>query len=582
MIRGDRPEPATALLLHRLSLLVLAAALVSFAVPWTIRSWGALFDPGVQTDDARTHLVGFHKFTPGAPLANDPVTANCLAMQPLLPRLLGSALAPLTGVYGLAKVFQFLSLAIVGLAAWVLARSRRAGPGASAMVILSAVGFPWWIGGTPRHFGVPLLALWIAGAVSGRFPIRALAAVLSAGIYPVATLIILAAEGLLALAGCFAPPHARRVRHLAASAGMLGACALVIGAGRAGNRDLGPVITRAAIAAEPAYYAGIPQIATPPPLTPFTEGVLEYLAIFDPRPRTGDDATNRWAGTPAAILAWALVAALAWALAARRIPLPAPAAALFGGSVICYWTAAALAFRLYLPQRYPEYGFGAAAAAFVISSLGGLRAPRRSFLAQQTVRNFLGAAFVAGFWMLWGGNYEPSEGANIRREDHAALYDFLNTLPPDSRLASHPNDGDDIPFWGRRAALCGFELDQPYYSLLWREAFARAWDGLRAMYATDRKDMLRIADRHKITHLLAVPARYGEDFRKRGRYERLPPADVKAFLKTLRREDLVLREPPPEAIVFRDNRFSVIEVARLRAAWNSPADSPTPPVRQLP
>lgn len=552
---------------YRFSLALLAVVLIGTAADWVREWWPVLVDPGIQIDDARTHLVGYHRYARDPLLVDDPVAGACLAMQPWIVRLFYAAATPVMGLHAAAKVAQALCVAIGMWAAVVLARSRRWGLAAGALLGAASLIFPWWIGGTPRQFGPPLLALYIAGALARRTPARFVAALLAAGIYPSAAILMLATEGLLTLRRLGRQPWRRWPGLAAPFAGIVAACAALAMLPRPGGEALGPVVTLAEARTNPDYRDGARRLILEISPNPISKSIREVVYEIGLLPVNPDNQERR--GLPQLVGAWLGVVVLAWLIIRRRarIPMAAPAFWLAGAAL--YWLASVLAFRLYLPQRYSEYGMGAGGIAFAIGLLTQMRIPRRPAWAHRAVANALVAAGIAALWLTWGRTDRFGDVANTGRAPRAALYDFAASLPKDARFASHPYDGDDIPFWAGRASLCGYELDQPFFTKSWRSSVERTRATFAALYATDRAAVLAFCDRWHITHLLLRPDRYRDDFRKRAKYCDPFDAENKARLRRIERGQLALAEPPPETVVFRDDRFLVIDVAALRAAWGA-------------
>lgn len=543
------------------------AVVCAAGVGWVAHWWPELTDCGIQIDDVRTHLVGYHRFEREPTLVDDPVSGACMAMQPWLVRLLYQIVTPLTGLACAAKWVQLLCVLISVAAAFIVARSPRWGLAGGALLGAFGLVFPWWIGGTPRQFGPPLLALYMAGALTRRHRVRFAAALIAAGTYPSASILMLATEGLIALIRARKEPwHLWRTRVVRATF-MGAACAALALLPKPGQGALGPVITLAEAKINPDYRDGARRLDLEVSANPVSKSILEVLFEFGLIPTNPD--TKERAGAVRLAASWLTLLALAWLTIRGRIRIPAAAMAFFVAGTVCYWLACLFAYRLYLPNRYSEYGMGVGGTALLMGLLVQTRVLMRRPILNRAIGNLAAAACIGALWFCWGTAERFSGSANIAR-DRAALYDFVASLPLDARIASHPYDGDDIPFWAGRATLCGYELDQPFFTRAWHNSVERTRAAFAALYATDRSHVISFCDQWRITHLLLRPDRYRDDFRKRAKYCDPFDAENKRRLRPIRREQIVLAEPPAAAVVFRDDRFLLVDATLLRRAWGPP------------
>jgi hypothetical protein len=274
---------------------------------------------------------------------------------------------------------------------------------------------------------------------------------------------------------------------------------------------------------------------------------------------------------------WIMIAACAVLVGLRRAPPPAAAAALLVAAIVTYAAARGMAFRLYSPVRYLWYGSVASAVALLVSTLGSLWPALRPRALRATRRNLAALAAIALAWAIGDGMIRQGapardgtvrhNGMSIDRRDGAALYAFIETLPPDARIAMHPGDGAGITWWTGRATTEHHETLQPWWQEPWQRAKARTFDTLRALYATREDQVLRYCEKHDVTHLLLHAARYGEQFRANALL--WPPFDgfVTELLANVRPEDLVIRKVPREAVVYDRAPWIVVDVEKLRQAW---------------
>jgi len=236
-------------------------------------------------------------------------------------------------------------------------------------------------------------------------------------------------------------------------------------------------------------------------------------------------------------------------------------------NLVLYALSRFFAFRLYSPERFYSVGMRSVMLALAASSLG-LVAPGLSLRARQVARNLTSAAALAFVW--WGignGVRVPAMGATIDYREEAPLWDFIRQLPKNTRVASHIMDGDEIPLFTARATNGTAETLQPWLTLSWKRQKVRAEDTLRAMYATDRQDVIAFAHKYHVTHLLVNRSRYHDDFRQRSKSFEPFTSFANRLLANDQLENLVLASPPLGAVVFRYHQWQLIDVAKLEAAW---------------
>jgi hypothetical protein len=233
---------------------------------------------------------------------------------------------------------------------------------------------------------------------------------------------------------------------------------------------------------------------------------------------------------------------------------------------VLYLLSRLLAFQLFSPERYYSFGMRMAAMALLVavpSQLFFWMRPRARF----TLRNFCAAFIVLGLWAAAGDGQKAPSGMFIDARRDRPLYEYFKTLDKNVRIATHPLDGDSIPYYSGRATMGGFETLQPWFVDAWRRQKERAEATLRALYSDDRAEILRYAKENGVTHFLVNRARYRRSYvSKAGSFQPLTDY-ARQILRGKRLKDLVLAEPPRSAIVFEYDKWAVVDVERLKSAW---------------
>ncbi|HEU5077277.1 MAG TPA: hypothetical protein VFU02_23965 [Polyangiaceae bacterium] len=562
-------HPRTQWTLHVVSGVTVLASLAAYGVVWVEFNQPMLVNPDLQSDDARTILIPFHRYASDPALGDDPIANEMLDLVPLGVHALYRVLVPFTDVFVAPKIVQALAFALVLVAGTVLWRSRRAGLGAGVLLVFFL--FHDWFaverisGGLPRAFGFPCFALWLAGVLAHNRWARFGAPVISALSYPTVMLLILAAEGLYALRG-MGSSSARVVwRRLRRYAAICVACLLAALPAALGSSDGGPVHTLEQAQLEPAFGKSgrlwILPFAEPSKV--FLETYIDQLV---PRGESPIAAVREAYSGNAEVWATTFFACLLLVGLLRLGPSPTVALAFTAGAVILYLLSRVLAFSLYSPERYYSFGMRMAAMALLIS------VPARLFPAlrrrpRAILTNFVAALVLVLVWATAGHGQKAPSGMFVNANDERPLHDFVRTLPKHARFASHPMDGDGIPYFGARATMGTFETLQPWFVDSWRRQKDRCHATLRAMYATKKSDVLAYAKEHGVTHFLINQQRYRTNFAAKSASFQPFTTYARHLVSGHERHDFVMANAPKSAIVFQTNKWQVVDVERLRQAW---------------
>jgi hypothetical protein len=569
------PEQARALKpgdwLHLASMVLVWAVALYWIDAWYDGNHEILWDPKLQPDDARTAIFPFHRYDQGAPLSTDPIALEMLEYTPYAYRWLFRLTVPFVGLLAATKLVTAFLFLIIVAGGITMMTSRRAGLGAGLLFIFVFLHDSnvqdRILGGLPRSFGFPLTGLWLAGAFGGRPWVRRAAALASALTYPTALAMVLGAEGIYTLRRFGRPGlHTlwRRVRHylllVAACSALLAPAVLV------GMSDGGPIHTLKQAEREPAFgRAGRLRVL------PFPNAGEEFGKSFlQTYTARGSSPTSKLADfvskhqTEVSIAIAALLVALP-VLGFSQVPLPS--AAFLAASLFLYAAARGFAFKLYSPERYYSVGMRVFALGLLAGGIG-LLAHRLAPRLRRPLRNLASAGAMLLMWFTLGdgvGNPAMSYDIDYRRD--AALWDWAQKTPIESRFACHLSDCDSMPLYGQRANMGGFETLQPWLTKSWARQKARTEETLRAIYATDKRAVFAYAKKNAVTHFIINKGRYHDDFAQRSRSFEPFSSYAKDYLADKQEGDLVFGNVPDEAVVFRQRGLLVVSVAKLRKVW---------------
>jgi hypothetical protein len=476
------------------------------------------------------------------------------------------------GLLAATKIVQAVLFFVIVCGGIVLATSRRAGLGAGLLFTFLFVHDisvqERVLGGLPRGFGFPVCALWLSGALARRPWARYAAAGIAALTYPTGLAMVLGAEGVYAVRALGRPGWATLLRRLRRYGILVAACvALLSPAILFGMSDGGPIHTLEQAQAEPAFgkTGRLRILPFEDPSKAFGEALLE---TFRPLGTSPTPSFFSFVDAHEAEIEVSLVAFLLLLLFLRFSAPPTAVVAFLVSSLTLYALARGFAFKLYSPERYYSIGMRVVGLGLTVATIGFL-APRLPLAIRQPLRSLAATAAIGLLWMgLGNGVREPHMGYDIDYRRDEKLWEYIRTMPLDTRIATHLLDGDNIPLFGQRANNGGFETLQPWLTKSWARQKGRAEDTFRALYATKREDVLAYTKKYRVTHLMLNETRYREDFVARAKSIEPLTAFTRNLLSGRRRDQLVLANVPPEAIIFRYGNKRIVSVAALEQAWN--------------
>lgn len=559
---GNLASPA------RLSTFLLVVVFGAYAAHWVIMHGGYLFLPALQNDDARTALFPFHRYGMNPMLASDPIAREMMAYVTPGLWVLYRLLVPVTNLYVASKCVQGLALGILILAGCVLARSRRAGLASGLLLIFLVLSDSYAVGriagGHARAFAFPCFALWLAGVLSARRSARVAAPLIGSLFYPAVMLMILAAEGFYTLRGFWRQPLTLVARRLRRFIFLAAACvALSLPSVIGGDLSRGPVHSLQQAEQDPAFYGG-GRLWVLPLGKPSSELTSAFLARFSASGRSlwaGRVFTSTADGVVGALCVLSLLILFRWL---GWVSVPSCVSAFLLGSLTLYFAARHFAFRLYSTERYYAYGMRMASclllAAFASQFMGYSRRSRG------LARNLVVMAFVLSSWLFLGDGIIRNNGMTLDARWDADLYQFIRTLPLTARFASHPLDGDGIPYFAARATNGTFETLQPWFFDSWRRQKTREYETFNVLYGSKFEDVLAYGKKYAVSHLLLNRERYGEDWKQHMRsFEPFTAYAVKLAAQG-GCELPALANVPGAAVVFERFPWKIVDLARLRQA----------------
>jgi hypothetical protein len=248
------------------------------------------------------------------------------------------------------------------------------------------------------------------------------------------------------------------------------------------------------------------------------------------------------------------------ALARKVTGACAVLAQVVASSLLFFFAAHALLFRLYLPSRYTQHSFRivlsvSAAVSLVIILDAALGWAARGKDGQLPLRPIVGFALTAALlYSLVATSIAlpdvPQRRFRVGKE--SALYDFFAQQPKDVVIASLTEEADNIPSFSARPVLVAREYALPYHLGYYNQMRERAVDLINAQYGADINDVKRFIEKHRVGLIVVDKRAFEPGYAKSNRL-------ILQFSPDLARRE----EATPSALAGVMNRCVVFETEKL-------------------
>lgn len=564
------------------------ALLVAYVLVILFMRFYWAFQPWTMQGDWKQWIWQYHRYwMDGAFPPGHVITDYQFRVQPPVYYVVMAALSHVMHPGVAARLLALVAwgLALVGMYR-ATSRLSHWTMGLAAVVVLShdAHVFSMTTGGYPRSFGISLVLLFLDAWLARRHVTVLVLLLFMAGLYPS----VLPACGLAyGVATCLSSLWNERLATFARkTASLVVTAALCAAIGLSQNLLAldwwGPVISYAdgvqleALKAggrmrwvpHGGYFENVGQWITQPWET---AGALAHYGLA-PWPAWFGKAV----GGVVVVALLLLTIAMALKQRARIARFPWEPVLLVLCTLLSYFAARELAFRLYLPLRVLQHILPitmvvvAAALSWQVA-----HAVRRHGRVRQHVLAFallLGPVFTVG----GDGFLLPAWGDYAHREPELAW--IRANTPITAQFAGDIPTCDLIPYFTGRQVYVNWTMAHPFRLGYWAEMERR----LRRVhsdliYAMSRNVVVRFIRDEKIDYIVIDPERFENPDLGRRLFH-----PIRDHVMTLfeRRDKsgraFILASPPPEAVVFADSSVVIIDAAKLIAAWSKPAPRPAP------
>lgn len=496
-------------------------------------------DPFTFNDDARILIWPFLREADSGLFPKDPFVPYYLAGLPEGYLALYRSVARLGWTKIVSEVLQYVS--VLSVAALLAATARRISGTLAAFLAVALVfgAEPFFDragGGLPRSFAFPLVCAGLYALVTARPRLLAVTAIAGAAFYPVVAallglallLLLLVLPARLRRERAATPSHGEPVRIQFSSwrsrlawLAMTFLCITVLVTPMAIRlRPYGDPITPAMLSEFPeAGFGGRLTREQHPPFEALPTVLVRHAQsalLGHGEPMVGRAAmwlrgTDKTRNIVLGLIVGA--AAIRWIIHARRRPrllLPCLLllAALLGHSLACL-----VAPRLFLPERYIQYGVPPLVVLLVACGFGGRLAPDP---AVRTARPWHWAS-AALLLALVGTRGSSWSGIEIHvPPPERALYAAISQLPRQSVIAGWPAGPlENIPYLSARRVLTNFQLEMPFHAEFTLQSRERLRALFAAHFATTVGPIQRLCSEFDVTHFLVDKKHFkrtGQDY----------------------------------------------------------------------
>jgi hypothetical protein len=482
----------------------------------------------------------------------------------------------------ISKVLPYLLLALTVVAVALTARRLAGYLGAllaAALMLSQGIFLDHMVGGLPRAFAFPAVALTSTALVYGRPRLLAGIVCASAGFYPVAAML----GGIALMFWLFVLPASdrgeaaewalgRRVRLVIVTASI---SALILLPALIGARAYGRMLGPRDVSSYPELGTGgryaLERVVLR--FETFPQNVIQVAReFFMPVGKPWSQNIRGWANNPdgtgassngdvilnlvAITLLVGTVLVAARSAAGRRLLLLS-AAAWFG-----YVAARSLSPYFFLPDRYVMYS-APILLVVLIPAAGAAIGAQLSSRRLAVLGGRVGVIVIAAMVLLtFGGRGSTEAGLSTDAESQRRLYDFLRGLPKDVLIAGWPTDVDNVPYLSRRQVFLSYELHQVLHQGYADEMRRRMRALIDAYFATDPTALVRLRDEFGVTHVIFRQSRLEE-----------PPNYFRPFSVWARKafndgvgKGFEIPRQVDATRVFSDGPFVVLDLRRLNNA----------------
>jgi hypothetical protein len=361
-------------------------------------------------------------------------------------------------------------------------------------------------GGHQRAFALPLMMAFLYYVTIKAWRRAGVSLALQALFYPMGFLLSAPTGALVLLNELRRSGWARTRAPLVGLALIAVACSTLLAVKNvyAPDSRIGRIITRPEMAGRPEFLVSgraqiLPSIGLPREAVDQVVGAVRSLSLGYPAALLHVSRTSPVAGfviVPGVLAVLALAVILIVRGVVRRMFCVPPVLVFFVTSgAVLYLVAEQVLFRLYLPSRYLTYPVQISGLIMTGLAIG--------FVIESIDKTHLRRAVQVALLLLIALRLDLTR--NIGLSDESAdrpLFEFLETLPRDAMIASHPHVADYIPTFAHRKVFVNFEQSYPWFDAYWGTISRRTTTLFDAYYAPTREEIYEFCEANGVDYLV--------------------------------------------------------------------------------
>lgn len=536
-------------------------------------------NPLIFGDDARSQIPVFYQYQDDGSRGEDYIADYFLRVfMPLGYKTIMILAAKYWDAASLSKLLPYLEFILLAAALGAIGW-KIGGPATCfatlALTLSSGVFFVRMIGGLPRSFGFPLLAMALAAVVYGRAYLLAGVTLLGSLFYPVVTVI---SGSWLALLLLVTPEKIRENVWSLKKRFTIVLLTAVLSAGfvlpqMIAGLEYGDKIKASEIEAFPEITAGAyPGTGDLPPFRGFFAESTPI--IFHTLLGTGDPfaqsfslrmekTENAFDATLLIVFSVCIIVLAGGLILITTRPAVSRLALTFPGVLFCHSLALAFFPYFYLPARYVIYAIPLYIVILFPAALHAL-AGSIPFLRDKPWRiSTLIVSVVAVFLLLLGGKGNGGLGYTVRILGGTNLFSFISKLPPDSMIAGWPLGMiDNVSYISKRKTYLNHETHQATQKKYALEMRRRMNALIDVFFALDSKPLQTLRDQDHVDYLIIDQDRAGfYPFAYRYHWPYRPMIQSRAA-QAMGREYIFSPEIE-NAVVFREGVLRLIDLRKI-------------------